>query len=53
MDGFPPTPTRRPAWEADGPAVGVYLSVPVETFFLGFLGAGEVHVFAAAQAETE
>lgn len=52
--GFPPHPNAGPSpWTADRPAVGVYLSVPVETFLLGFLGGAEVHVFAAAQAETQ
>jgi hypothetical protein len=52
--GFPPHPNAGPApWTSDGPAVGVYLAVPVDSFLLGFLGGVEVHVFAAAEAETQ
>lgn len=49
--GFPPHPNAGPGWTADSPAVGVYLAVPVEPFFAGFLGGSEIHVFAAAEAE--
>ena len=52
--GFPPHPNAGQApWTSDGPAVGVYLAVPVDSVLLGFLGGAEVHVFAAAEAETQ
>ena len=38
-------------WTANEPAVGVYLSLPVETVFFGLVNGGqpvEAHVFAAA-----
>lgn len=50
--GFPPHPNAGPEWTADSPAVGVYLAVPVDFFFLKFLGVTEIHVFAAAEVET-
>jgi hypothetical protein len=39
-------------WDARNPAVGVYISFPVETFLLSVLGItpGRVHVFASAEA---
>lgn len=49
---FPPHPNAGPSpWTADRPAVGVYLAVPVETFFARFLGGAEIHVFSAASTE--
>jgi hypothetical protein len=54
--GFPPEPVRlgsgRGFWSADNPAVGVYLTFPVYTFFMSFVGRDSVtvHVFAAAEA---
>ncbi len=47
VDGFPPGAS----WASAEPAVGVYVALPVDTVFLGFLlGSSQVtvHVFAAA-----
>jgi hypothetical protein len=54
--GFPPKPVRlgedRGYWITDNPAVGVYLTFPVYTFFMSFVGRNSVtiSVFAAAEA---
>ena len=55
VSGYPPLPTRlgagRGNWSSDEPAVGVYLSFPVETFLLPFVGRPatvQVNVFASA-----
>jgi hypothetical protein len=41
----------RGTWSASNPAVGVYISFPVSTFFMSIVGRGTVwiHVFAAAE----
>lgn len=56
VTGFPPEPVRlgasRGTWITDNPAVGVYLTFPVYTFFMSFVGRDSVNVsvFAAAEA---
>jgi len=47
IGNFPPGQT----WTATEPSVGVYLTVPVDTFFMSWINGGgpvEIHVFAAA-----
>ena len=52
--GYPPVPLRLGAglgnWSSDEPAVGVYLSFPVSTFFMSLVGRSTVpiRVFASA-----
>ena len=52
--GFPPATVRlgngRGSWTSAEPAVGVYLSFPVSTFLLSFVGRPtvQIHVFASA-----
>jgi len=52
--GFPPIPVRlgagRGSWSASEPSVGVYLSFPVSTFLMSFVGRPTVwvEVFASA-----
>ena len=52
--GFPPATVRlgngRGNWSSAEPAVGVYLSFPVSTFLLSFVGRPtvQIHVFASA-----
>jgi hypothetical protein len=54
ISGYPPVAVRlgagRGSWVSDEPAVGVYLSFPVNTFLLSFVGRPvvQVNVFAAA-----
>jgi hypothetical protein len=54
--GYPPVPVRlgssRGNWSSENPAVGVYLTFPVYTFFMSFVGRDyvTVNVFAAAEA---
>ncbi len=54
ISGFPPVPARlgagRGAWSSSEPAVGVYLSFPVSTLLLSFVGRSyvTVNVFASA-----
>jgi hypothetical protein len=54
--GYPPNHVRlgasRGSWSTENPAVGVYLSFPVYTFFMSFVGKDyvTVSVFAAAEA---
>ncbi len=54
VGGYPPVPVRmgagRGAWSSPEPAVGVYLHIPVETFFLGLVGRPSVGVDAFASA---
>jgi len=51
---FPPETVRlgsgRGTWSANEPSVGIYLSFPVQTFFMAFFGRSEVQieVFAAS-----
>jgi len=56
IPGFPPVPradlTGEAGWETDGPAVGVYLAVQVETNLFGLVNGGQpitVHAFHAAE----
>jgi hypothetical protein len=58
--GFPPVPRADmwglPDWTSPEPAVGVYLTLPVETFLLGLVTGDEpvtVHAFAAAGVSTQ
>jgi len=52
--GYPPLPTRlgagRGNWTSNEPAVGVYLSFPVSTFLMSFVGRStvQINVFASA-----
>ena len=52
--GYPPVARARQAggdWSTGEPSVGVYVSMPVRTFFLNMVNGGadfQVHVFAAA-----
>ncbi len=53
ITGYPPTARARQAggdWSTGEPSVGVYVSVPVRTFFLNMVGGADfqVHAFAAA-----
>jgi len=54
VSGFPPIPVRlgaaRGTWSSTEPAVGVYLSFPVSTFLLSFVGRPtvQIEVFASA-----
>jgi hypothetical protein len=54
VTGFPPSSVRlgngRGSWTSNEPAVGVYLSFPVSTFLLSFVGRPtvQIHVFASA-----
>ena len=54
ISGFPPIPVRlgagRGNWSSTEPAVGVYLSFPVSTFLLSFVGRPtvQIEVFASA-----
>ncbi len=52
--GFPPSPVRlgagRGSWSTTEPSVGVYLSFPVTTFLMSFVGRPtvQINVFASA-----
>ena len=54
ISGFPPIPTRlgaaRGTWGSTEPAVGIYLSFPVSTFLMSFVGRPmvQIEVFASA-----
>jgi len=54
ISSYPPIPVRlgasRGNWSSSEPAVGVYLSFPVSTFLLSFVGrpAVQIEVFASA-----
>jgi hypothetical protein len=54
VSGYPPIPVRlgaaRGTWGSTEPAVGVYLSFPVSTFLLSFVGRPtvQIEVFASA-----
>ncbi|MDO9129848.1 MAG: hypothetical protein Q7U34_08280 [Anaerolineales bacterium] len=54
VTGYPPLPTRlgagRGNWTSSEPAVGVYLSFPVSTFLMSFVGRStvQISVFAAS-----
>ena len=54
LSGFPPQSVRlggwHAAWTVDEPAVGVFLSFPIQTFLLSFFGRPSIpiHVFASA-----
>ena len=54
VSGYPPIPVRlgasRSKWSSTEPAVGVYLSFPVSTFLMSFVGRQtvQVNVFASA-----
>ena len=56
IPGFPPVAraslTGESDWSTDGPAVGVYLAIPVQTNLLGLVNGGQpvtVHAFHAAE----
>jgi hypothetical protein len=57
ITGYPPIPVRlgssRGSWSSPEPAVGVYLSFPVSTFMMSFVGrpTAQINVFAAAGVE--
>ena len=54
VSGYPPIPVRlgasRGRWSSAEPAVGVYLSFPVSTFLMSFVGRQtvQINVFASA-----
>ncbi|MBU2609858.1 MAG: hypothetical protein KJ606_02760 [Chloroflexi bacterium] len=52
--GYPPLPTRlgagRGNWTSNEPAVGVYLSFPVSTFLMSFIGRPTVQISVFASA---
>jgi hypothetical protein len=54
LSGYPPVPVRlgasRGKWSSTEPAVGVYLSFPVSTFLMSFVGRPtvQINVFASA-----
>lgn len=54
IPGFPPSPTRLGAglgnWSSPEPAVGVYITFPVSTFLMSFVGRPtvQINVFASA-----
>jgi hypothetical protein len=54
IPGYPPVPVRlgqgRGSWSVGEPSVGVYLSFPVSTFLMSFIGRPvvQIEVFAAA-----
>ena len=56
IPGFPPVPraslTGENGWYTDGPAVGIYLEVPVEATLFGLVNGGQpvtVHAFHTAE----
>ena len=54
ISGYPPIPVRlgaaRGTWGSTEPAVGVYLSFPVSTFLLSFVGRPTVQISVFASA---
>ena len=54
LPGFPPQSVRLAGWQEDWtvsePAVGIYLSFPIQTFLLSFFGRSTIPIYVFASA---